>query len=158
MNNHTPKAWISKTPTHAKHKECRWITKGKDQYIAKVYGNTGKSPASPEEVDANARLIAAAPDLLHAAQIGLRYAPDIPGAGKQTIIRAINKATGQPIMSDEQLTARYRLAYSAWLLTGDKSTDETCQRTADKMRGLGFGDNYLEAIRNKVETEHREVL
>lgn len=43
---------------------------------------------------ANATLIAAAPDLLAACEIAVRYMPDIQGSGKTTVKKAINKAKG----------------------------------------------------------------
>lgn len=59
MGKHTPGPW------HVNDgKGCRWIETSKDDVIARIY----KDACSRETFDANASLIAAAPDLLDALE------------------------------------------------------------------------------------------
>lgn len=61
---HTPGPWEWSIPRMPKHRESRWITAG-GLFVAKVYGGTDYISDS-KETDANARLIAAAPEMLEA--------------------------------------------------------------------------------------------
>ena len=61
---HTEGPWVASVPKKEKHMQARWIT-GNGFFIAKAYGHDG------QPVDGNARLIAAAPELLEACESAL---------------------------------------------------------------------------------------
>jgi hypothetical protein len=100
MNKHTQGTWEVTNLEHdpeRKYNVSIFSTNGK--YIAQVNGLNAYARQTPEEIDANARLIAAAPDLLAAA---LQIIEKFPANNLETIrqeeaIRnlqnAINKAT-----------------------------------------------------------------
>ena len=67
---HTEGPWVASVPKKEKHMQARWIT-GNGFFIAKAYGHDG------QPVDGNARLIAAAPELLDALR-DLLYAATLP--------------------------------------------------------------------------------
>ena len=58
---HTEGPWVASVPKKEKHMQARWIT-GNGFFIAKAYWHDG------QPVDGNARLIAAAPELLEALE------------------------------------------------------------------------------------------
>ena len=67
MNEHTPGPWCVVPSRKEKHKEARFIgvrdrVSGEMVFVGKAYGHDG------EPVEANARLIAAAPDLKMAGE------------------------------------------------------------------------------------------
>lgn len=89
--------------TEAKHTPGPWATDGGDTVVA--MGNqvvvTAPAPdgASFDEMKANARLIAAAPDLLEALQfmhdcVTAGLTPNFDGAQWGKVVAAINKAQG----------------------------------------------------------------
>jgi hypothetical protein len=99
MTNHTPGPWYIEQFAHPYGKtEDRTITgytrTGNPLRIGRAYNVMG-----PNETDANARLIAAAPDMLEALKIAQEQYENFAGAGKDdgtlgVINSAIAKATG----------------------------------------------------------------
>lgn len=94
---HTKGEWKALIPKKDKYKDCWWVyCKGKG-YIAKVYGNAGHSPIEPKEIEANAHLIAAAPDLLEACKVILDSDINnkcLPKTYRTMLEQAIAKAEG----------------------------------------------------------------
>lgn len=92
MGKHTPGPW------HVNDgKGCRWIETSKDDVIARIY----KDSCSRETFDANASLIAAAPELLAALEhyliqdeIAEGYGGGVGGSARERARAAIAKATG----------------------------------------------------------------
>lgn len=101
MSKHTPGPWISNragSNMSNNHSQPFAIAQeGKANIIAGVFGDV---QGGEEIAAANARLIAAAPDLLAAMELALRKEPNETPGGftKQWVIdarAAISKATGQ---------------------------------------------------------------
>lgn len=82
---HTPGPWRYITGT--------WVLGGDLQVVARTSWPSDP-PRNGEEMRANARLIAAAPDLLHVAEMVLRGAAD--GALYGFAEAAVRKAKGEP--------------------------------------------------------------
>jgi hypothetical protein len=111
MTIHTPGPWklLTEPSTHDGHDIVRFYVSGKEAQtsidsneelqITAGYGGLSDGFASIEKADANARLIAAAPDLLEACRSAILLAA---WAGKsaldvyQMLDSAIKKATGAP--------------------------------------------------------------
>lgn len=91
---HTPGPWET-CQGRRKHREARFITAGFDRYVGKVYGH------DDQPVEANARLIAAAPDLLAACEAALQALLTMPSSYGQDQIEvpaleaALAKARGE---------------------------------------------------------------
>lgn len=97
MNTHTPGPWVAHCMTLAEAKEegwFTWMTMGDDEFakppdfrvgeVWKVTDNGGTTglPGSIETTEANAYLIAAAPDLLSALKaLGLRFGALVLASG-----------------------------------------------------------------------------
>lgn len=67
----SPFPWEKRVPRTPRHKESRWVVDRNGRYVAKVYGSNPKGTSLPDETEANATLIEAAPDLLYAALLVL---------------------------------------------------------------------------------------
>lgn len=95
MNKHTPGPWTAGRPdmqTFVDGVPSKWIYDDKGQYVAAA---SGRIDGPWEQVMANARLIAAAPDLLAVAEYALEVS-DKWGALHQMATAAIAKARGKP--------------------------------------------------------------
>lgn len=79
MSEHTPGPWTILTvagPVPADQRNDRAIMDGDGQIIAEAFHRVGPDDWAP--VEANARLIAAAPELLAAAELVYKYLEDDP--------------------------------------------------------------------------------
>lgn len=106
---HTPGPWYVTTGVHSETTDCydkgeTWFNvNGEDGVIADVLHGRCLS-ADEDEANANAHLIAAAPELLYACEMALQIIREIPddyeyedGENPVTILKnAIAKATNQP--------------------------------------------------------------
>jgi len=96
MNKHTPGPWFTSRPHQTIYIEAR-IGGGMLQEV----GAIGPTEGGPRQQEANARLIAAAPELLEALQ-GLLAGEEIAtsledyAAASEKARAAISKATGEP--------------------------------------------------------------
>lgn len=104
---HTPGPWF--VVDHSKDEQCMYIESAKDG-VASVFTDT---PTRPEEIAANARLVAAAPELLEALKHTLRafqtlYAEAF--AVKRDVIRIVDIAntviSSQAEINPEKIIAK----------------------------------------------------
>lgn len=95
MNKHTPAPWLiaesDKSFVYALNK------KGINQFWVHVSGNPVLTHEFEEELVANARLIAAAPDLLYAIESIVEMNPELPMGVIEAAQEAIAKATGDGV-------------------------------------------------------------
>lgn len=92
---HTPGPWVARMLHETQRTYCTILAPGKD--IATIGSSRGQAA---EEIEANARLMAAAPDLLAAAEYALDLCESISGIpaveeGAAILRKLIAKATGR---------------------------------------------------------------
>jgi len=97
MSKHTPGNWTMRESNFAFHVYGEF-KKSKNAFITAAYWSNPEYGASREEAAANARLIAAAPDLLTACEVSVYHLEAHLGASNPAVVAmraAIAKATGE---------------------------------------------------------------
>lgn len=76
---HTPGPWAENWSTRTNNEPCKgWFVEAESAYDRDTYGAIANLPDGRENTEANARLIAAAPELLEACKALMQLDPPCP--------------------------------------------------------------------------------